>query len=103
MPSNGPGLARQAAQNPAAPPHGPAQATGLFPQAALARTAAQSQATSPAPLSAAQIGSLLGAALLSFRQPSGMAGLPVPLRDKSSERSEARKHGKDHGQEYEAE
>jgi hypothetical protein len=32
-----------------------------------------------------------------------MAGLPVPLRDKSGERSGAAQHGKDRGQEYEAE
>jgi conjugative relaxase-like TrwC/TraI family protein len=103
MPVNIPGPGQQAPHGVLAPSHGPAQATGSVLQAASVPTATQSQTASTASLSPAQIGSLLGAALLSFRQPSGMAGLPVPLRDKSGERSETRKHGRDRGQEYESE
>lgn len=102
MPVNGLGLGRQAPHSFVAQPHGPPQAAGSPPQAAPGRTVAQSRTASPAPLSPAQIGSLLGTALLSLRQPSRMTGLPVPLRDKSGKRSRTAQHGKDR-QEYEAE
>jgi conjugative relaxase-like TrwC/TraI family protein len=94
---------QQAAQTFPASPHSPAQAARPFPQTATVRTAAPSPATSTTQLSPAQIGSLLGAALLSLGQPSGMAGLRVPLRDRAGERREPRQHGKDRRQEYEAE
>lgn len=94
---------QQATRTSLAPSNGPAQAAGAFPQAAPARTTTPSQAVPTAQLSPAQIGSLLGVALLSLGQPIGMAGLRVSLRNKSGKRSEAAQHGKDRGQEYEAE
>ncbi len=93
---------QQAARTFPAPPHSAAQAARPFPQPATARTA-PSQTAPTAQLSPAQIGSLLGAALLSLGPSSGMAGLRVPLRDRTSGRSGAAQDGKDRGQEYEAE
>jgi conjugative relaxase-like TrwC/TraI family protein len=73
------------------------------PIATVARATAPSRASSATQLSPAQIGSLLGTALLSLGASSSMAGLRVPLRERAGERGESRKHGRDHGSEYEAE
>jgi hypothetical protein len=86
----------------------PALSPGLAPSigspiATAASASAPSRVASATQLSPAQIGSLLGTALLSLGPSSSMAGLRVPLRDRAGERGESRKHGRAHSREYEAE